>query len=349
MISTLISTYILALLSRLMEGRKKYIQSKYFLVILAIVLILIAGLRTNIGDTGTYIRSYIDFEGKTLSEALENKGDWGFYLFTYYIYQISSNPQVMIFINALITQILYLRFFLRYKSLLELEVFMYISSGYYFVTMNGIRQSLAAGIIMIGTKYIISGNFKKFFIIIVAASIFHQSALIMIPIYFISRMKPWSKKIFIMIGIAVVGTILFYELLPILERILQGTNYEHYIKVFQEGTEQGANILRVLVAAVPLVLAYIRRKDLEDSSFNRVFINMSVINFVFMLFSLQTWIFARFTMYFNMFNFILLPSVISSWKSNKEKRLLYILFIICYLLFFMKEQMTAERIRFYKF
>lgn len=332
-----------------MKDKNKNMQSLYFLVLVIIIIILVSGLRTNIGDTGTYVRSYIDFEGKTLSEALENKGDFGYYLFTYYIYQISSNPQVMIFINAFITQLLYFKFFLKYRSLLELQVFMYISSGYYFVTMNGIRQSLAAGIIMIGTKYIINGNFKKFFIVILLSSIFHQSALIMIPIYFIARMKPWSKKIFIMIGLAVVGTLLFYELLPILERILQGTNYEHYIKVFQEGTEQGANILRVLVAAVPLVLVYIRRDYLEDTNYNKIFINMSVINFVFMIFSLQTWIFARFTMYFNMFNFILLPSVISSWKPNKEKRLLYILFIIFYLLFFMKEQMTAEIIRFYKF
>lgn len=349
MLSVLFSIYILCLFYRLLKDKERNIQAAYFLMLAVIIIIGVAAFRTNIGDTSTYVGGYNDIAGKTLAEELEGKGDVGFYLITYYLYQISSNPQFMIFITAFVTQILYFKFFLQYRSYLDLQVYIYIASGSYFVTMNGIRQSLAAGIVVLSTKYIIENKFKKFLIITLLATMIHQSAIIMIPIYFISRMKPWSKKIFIMIGVAVVGTLLFYELLPILEKLLEGTNYEHYIKVFQEGTEQGANILRVVVAVVPLVLAYIKRKVIEDSYFNRVFTNMTVVNFVFMLFSLQTWIFARFTIYFSMFTFILLPSLIKNWNDKKERKMLYIMLLLCYLIFFLKEQSVAERIRFYNF
>ncbi|MGL4570228.1 MAG: EpsG family protein [Clostridium sp.] len=347
MVSVLFSTYVLALLYRLLKDKGRNIQAAYFLILALVIIIGVSAFRTNIGDTSTYAGSYSNIEGRTLAEELEGKGDVGFYLITYYLYQISSNPQFMIFVTAFITQLLYFKFFLQYRSYLDLQVYIYIASGSYFVTMNGIRQSLAAGLVVLSTKYIIENKFKKFLIITLIATMIHQSAIIMIPIYFISRMKPWSKKIFIMIGIAVVGTILFYELLPILEKLLEGTNYQHYIQSFKDNTNDGANSLRVIVALVPVVLAYIRRDYLEDSKCNRVFINLSIINFVFMLFSLQTWVFARFTIYFNMFNFILLPCTICNWKNKKEKKILYILLLICYLVFFLKEQSTAERIRFY--
>ena len=349
MVSVLFSTYVLALLYRLLKDKGRNIQAAYFLILALVIIIGVSAFRTNIGDTSTYAGSYSNIEGRTLAEELEGKGDAGFYLITYYLYQISSNPQFMIFVTAFITQLLYFKFFLQYRSYLDLQVYIYIASGSYFVTMNGIRQSLAAGIVVLSTKYIIENKFKKFLIITLIATMIHQSAIIMVPIYFISRMKPWSKKVFLMIGISVVGTLLFYELLPILEKLLEGTNYEHYIKVFQEGTEQGANILRLAVAAVPLILAYIKRNKIEDNYFNRVFINMTVVNFVFMLFSLQTWIFARFTIYFSMFTFILLPSLIKNWNDKKERKLLYIMLLLCYLIFFLKEQSVAERIRFYNF
>lgn len=347
--SVLLSTYIFSLLSRLMKERNKNINSLYFLVLCISIIIVVASFRTNIGDTLTYAGSYEEIRNKTLGEELKNKGDIGFYVITYYLHKINPNPQFMIFFTALITQLLYFKFFLKYRTYLELEVFMYIAAGSYFVTMNGIRQSLAAGIIVMATKYIIENKFRKFLLMIIIATTIHQSAFIMIPIYFIVKTKPWSKKIFIMIGIAVIGTLLFYELLPILEKALEGTNYQHYIKSFQENTGDGANFLRTAVAAVPLALAFLRRKDLKDTPANRIFVNLSVINFIFMLFSLQTWVFARFTIYFNMYNFILLPYLISTWKDRKEKKIIYVFFLICYFVFFAKEQLTAERIIFYKF
>ena len=60
--------------------------------------------------------------------------------------------------------------------MIELSLFVYIASGMYTVSMNGIRQSLAAAIIFAATKYILNGNFKKFLLVILLASTFHQTA-----------------------------------------------------------------------------------------------------------------------------------------------------------------------------
>lgn len=334
------------LFGNIYSERKQLIRAMYFICISFCIIALIAGLRKNIGDTYVYIQGYEQFSGLNFQDAMEGKGDIGFYILTYLLYQISSNPQFMILIIAMITQLMNFKFFLQYRSYLELELYVYIASGFYFVSMNGVRQSLAAGVVILSTKYIINGQFKKFLLVTILATSLHQSAIIMLPIYYICRCKAWSKKVFLLIFFALIGTTLFYELLPLLERMLEGTNYSHYIKVFMEGTEEGANILRVAVSLIPCILAYMIRDSLEDNMFNRIFINMSVINLIFMVFSLQTWIFARFSIYFNLYNCILLPYLIKNWPSKKEKKYLYGGLIICYLIFFVYEQRVAQRIRF---
>lgn len=344
MMVTLVSTVLISLLSRNMEERKKKVGAIFFIFFVACILILVPALRTNIGDTYVYVSSYRQMNGLTLQDIFTKFGDVGYYVLMYFLHKISSDPQIMIFVTSLVTQVCYFIFFYKYRSMIELEVFMYIASGYYFVTMNGIRQSLASAILLLGTKYIINRNFKKYLIVVLISSIFHQSALIMILIYFVSIEKAWSKKMFIMVGVAAIGAMLFNELMPILFKLLQGSNYAHYEEVFESGLEEGANVLRVAVAFVPLLLAFLKRKKLENWKSSNVFINMAVVNFIFMIFSLQTWIFARFTIYFNPYNCVLLPYTIRVWDNKKEKRCIYAFFIICYLIFFLIEQRTAERI-----
>lgn len=342
----LISTFTCLLFSRLMEEREKRLGSIFFTLTALIILIIIPGLRNNIGDTYVYVDIYNSLDNiKTFEDLMGNK-DVGYTIYTIFLYQFSKNPQIMIFTTAFLTQIMYFLFFYKNKNLIELEIYIYIASGYFLVTMNGMRQCFAAGIIVIANKYIIKRNFKKYFFMIMLASFLHQSALIMIPLYFIANMEPWTKKTWVMIGLATLGTFLFFELLPILEKLLEGTQYEHYVQVFQDGTEEGANPIRVIVAMVPLILAYIQREKLKEHNYSKIFINMSVINLIFMIFSLQTWIFARFTIYFNLYNCVLLPWCVKIWENKKERQYLYIMLIVCYLIFFTREH-GGEIIRTY--
>ena len=345
----LIGTYTIFLISRLFLDKDKRIKGIYFFIIGGCILILISGLRTNIGDTSVYINMYERTAERTFFETLTSNGDFGYYGYSYVLYQICANPQFMILVNAFITHVLYLKFFYRYKSFLELEIFIYIASGYYMVSMSGLRQSLAAGFVALSVKYIIDGNFKKFLLVILLTSTLHQSAIIMIPIYFISRMDNWSKKLFIFIGVSVIGVTLFYELIPVLARVLEGTNYSHYIASFTEDSGDGANIYRFLIALVPVGLAFLSRKNIDDTMFNKVFINMSVINSIFMMFALRNWIFARFSIYFNLFNYVLIACLAKNWKKDKERKLLYFSIIIFYGAFFILEHIGAENIIFMNF
>ena len=304
-----------------------------YAILVALVFITISGLRRGIGDTGMYMHSYrlmVQYPDST-----DFSRDAGFTAFSFILSQISSNPQTLIFVVALITNSLNIRMLYKYKSYLELQIYLYMASGYFTVTMNGIRQCFAAALVFICTKFIVNGDFKKYLIFILLISLFHGSALIMIPIYFIVRQKAWSKNVIKLIFLACIGVI-FYDLLSeVLFKALQNTQYGYYSE-FQEG---GSSVIRTIVNAVPVILAYIKRDELEEKwPESNVFINMSLINVIFVAFGMMNWIFNRFCLYFELYNFILLPFIIKNCFKGKERRLIYFGFLICYFIFFYKEQ-----------
>lgn len=337
---TLISTYIFSLMSRL-SNRKKKILSMFFVALVVVIIVLVSGLRDNIGDTGSYMNSYKLLNNYTFSF----KGDWGFALFQYFLHKISEDPQILIFVTALITTLMNIKMFYKYISYLELEVYMYIASGYFTVTMNGLRQSLVAAIVFAATTFIERGNFVYYIVLVLLITPFHQSVLIMIPVYFIVRSEAWSKTTISIIVVSSVGFLCFSLIFPVLLQAIKDTNYGYYADNL--GGIGGSSFIRVIVNAVPVILAYLTRDKLKKIwPQSNIFINMSLINLIFVTFGMYYWIFNRFTIYFQLYNFVLVPFIIKNCFKGKERRLIYYLFVLCFFGFFYREQVIGLNIKY---
>ena len=300
--------------------------------IVALILILVSGLRNGIGDTSAYMHSY-----KLLAQnqsSFKFDGDFALNLLSLFLIQISTDPQILIFIVALITNLFNVIMFNKYRSYLELEVYMYITSGYYMVTMNGIRQCLAAALLFACTQLIIKGKFKSYCICVILISTFHQSALMLIPIYFIVRQEAWSKKMIIFILITTIAILLYNVISPIIFKVLESTNYGQYSE-FDQG---GSSFMRTIVNSIPVILAYLKKDELKEKwSESNVFVNISIINLIFVSLGMFNWIFNRFTLYLQLYNFVLIPFIIKNCFKGKEKRVVYFFFLICYFIFFFYE------------
>ena len=160
----------------------------------------------------------------------------------------------------------------------------------------------------------------------------------MIPVYFLVKTEAWSEKMMKTIVIAIVAFILFQPLMNMVFSLIEGTRYSSYEEVVMS-SGNGANIIRVVLAALPVILSYIKRDELKEAwPESNLFVNMSVINLIIMAFSLFNWIFARFAFYFQMYTFILLPFIMIRLFEKRDKGLIYYGFIACYLLFFLIEE-----------
>ncbi len=341
----LIIVFLLSFFSRyaatpLMEsGSPVEIRPNKLLVTGALMaLVCISGLRSNIGDTLAYIDIYTsnDF---TWQYVMSQK-DIGFGLFQMQLKNLSQDPQLLIFSTALITNVLVVTVLYKYSRMLDLSLYVYITGGLFLVSMNGIRQMLAAAIIFTATKLLIEGRWKGYFLVVICASFFHQSAFILLPLYFVVRTKAWSKSTVALVLLAVTAVIGFDQFINILFSAIENTQYAEY-KNFDEG---GANFLRVLINAIPLVIAYLGRERLRELFPESDYIvNMTLLGFVFMIVSTQNWIFARFTIYFGLYQLILISWLVKLFR-EKDQKVVYYGILAFYFVYFYYEHVVTLNI-----
>jgi transmembrane protein EpsG len=298
-------------------------------------LVIISGLRSTIGDTYMYMHEYemINF---TWDFVKEHK-DMGFGVLQMQLQKLSDDPQLLIFTTALITNVLIVLVLYQYARMVELSLYIYITGGLFLVSMNGIRQTLAAAIVFTATKFLLEGNWLKYMLVVLLASTFHQSALILIPIYFVVRFKAWSKATIAVVLLAVIAVIGFDQFSALLFSAIEDTQYGHYNN-FNEG---GANVLRVAVGAVPLLIAFLGREKLKEIFPNSdVIVNMALVGFVFMMISTQNWIFARFSIYFWLYQLILISWIVKLFR-KKDEKLIYCGILTCYLVYYFYESVIT--------
>lgn len=315
--------------------------NKLLTLIIITTLVIVSGLRQNIGDTYFYMHSY-SISNFPLQD-IQFKGEFGFYFIQSMLHRISNDPQILVFTTALVTNILIILVLYKYSRLFEVSIFVFIASGLFTVSMNGIRQTLAASIIFAATNFLIKGNWKGFIFVVLIASTIHNSALIFIPIYFIVRRKAWSKVTFILLGLALLITLMYNTFSTLLFDALSNTEYGHYSD-FNEG---GANIFRVGVTGVPLLLAYLGRHKLRELwPKSDYIVNLSMLGLLFMIVSYKDWIFARFDIYFELYSLILFSWIIPLF-AKKQQYFVYYSLVVCYLAYFFYEQVITLGIQYH--
>ncbi len=293
--------------------------------------ILVSGLRNNIGDTPFYMHTYRinDFTW----EYIKSQDDIGFGILQMILKRYSEDPQILIFTTALITNVLIIIGLYKYSRLFELSTYIYVTGGLFLVTMNGIRQCLATAILFVATKYLIEGNWFKYILVVIFASFFHQSALILIPISFLVRYRAWSKATLVLLLFSIIIVLGFNQFSSILFSAIEDSQYG----VYSEFNEGGANIIRVVVFGAPIVIAFFGRERLRELyPKSDVIVNMAIIGLSFMIISTANWIFARFNIYFELYQIILISYIVKVFRL-KDQRLVYYAIILCYLAYYFYE------------
>ncbi|MPM97976.1 Transmembrane protein EpsG [bioreactor metagenome] len=298
-----------------------------------ISLVVVSGFRYKSGtDFATYTENFqylnmkkdTDTQTQGNAENQSQEGDIGFDILCQHLYKISTDPQIMFFATALITNVLIVLVLMKYSSRFELSIWLYITTFVYYSTFNGLRQWMAAAILFAGTKYLLKErSFIKYLPIALFASLFHKSALVMIPIYFFINSKTFSKRNLLMVLGFMFAVFAYSKFLPILANVLEGTQYAHYVQIFETDTN-GINPLRLAVYFAPIGMAcffYKQFNPKKDIQVDRL-LNLCIIGFFVMFMALRQVFFARLIFYFDLYYLLLIPRLIDI-GDKPFKRFLY--------------------------
>lgn len=328
----------------LVNGRQAERVTPWFAVIGVLPLVYFATVRgTEAGDTAMYMKTYAEMPDQLsgLNQYISTvQKDQGFYYVSALIKcLIGDNVTFYFFIIAAVQCFLVFKIFRKYTPAFVTAFFLFIASTDFFSWIfNGMRQFTAVAITVACFPFILKKKYISAIIGILIASLFHQSALLVIPFIFIVQGKAWNKKTIFFIAASVVAVLFIDRFTDILDTMLAETQYKNVVSDWQEWNDDGTSFLRVLVYSIPSLLSlvgirYVRHKD--DPVIN-ICVNMSIVSMGFYIVSMFTsGIFiGRLPIYFSLYGYILLPWMIKHMFTEKSVKLVQLCMVAAYLVFY---------------
>ncbi|MDR1928042.1 MAG: EpsG family protein [Oscillospiraceae bacterium] len=296
------------------------------------ILLLLSGLRRNVGDTFFYRHSYLLF--LDMGAPAPKLSFTGNILFGELQYLCSKLPeiefagqpqygQLLIFLSALLFLAPAIFVLYKYSDSYGVSLFLFIATGVFMNSMNGIRQYAAAGLLLLGTKYFFAPKMWKGFLCFLPFCLLawgiHSSALMMLPFFFLCRVRAFSVWSYLMV-LGAGGAVLFSDLvMPNLLDTISATEYGHYDASgwFSSGEETGSTFLRAVASLAPVVLAYFFRERFRAlGKPGDILVNLSFLLTAINILGVYNWIFVRLGIYFYVFHILLITKVYRCVKED---------------------------------
>lgn len=227
----------------------------------------------------------------------------------------------------------------KYSPEFLFTFFLFIASTDYISWMfNGIRQFMAVTITFACFGLILKKKYIVAILLILLASRFHGSALIVIPFLFVAQGKAWNKKTILVIMATIAAVTFIGSFTNLLDSVLADTQYRNVVSDWQNWQDDGTNIFRVLVYAVPAILSYIGKRYLDEANNPCINFcaNMSIIStaiYVVSMFTSGIFI-GRLPIYFSLYSYILLPWELKNMFNEKSKQFITGAAVLGYLGFY---------------
>ena len=296
-------------------GTLKVRYGYFYMLLLATPLVIYAAHRGYIGDTMVYMFQYealpVDLEN--FLKFLEPLKDKGYVVFTWICKQfIGDNRPAILTIIATFQLIPLVLVYRRYSESLFISIFLFVlSTDYLSWMMNGLRQFFAAVIIFCCVPLILKKKYISVILVIVFASTFHATALLMIPFVFLAQGPAFNKKSVAILFACILLIGIADQFTGFLDVLLRDTQYNNSVSAWTEAGDDGTSFFRVATYTVPVLIAFIQRKVIKqiDNPLINLCINMSLVGVGFYILSMFTsGIFiGRLPIYFTLYNYILLP------------------------------------------
>lgn len=296
-----------------------------------------------IGDTQVYISTFENMPDSmnqipVYMQTIEK--DPGFYFFAALIRSIIGNkPVIYFFILAAIQGFILVTVYRKYSEDYFLSIFLFLASTDYISWMfNGVRQFMAVIVIFAASGLMIHKKVIPAIIVILIASLFHQSALLMIPIVLVAQGRAWNVRTVIFLAITVFAILYVDQFTDFLKNALSYTQYENVVRDYQTWSDNGTNPVRVLVYSLPAIISFFGRKQIqyENDALVNICVNMSITTAGLYLVSMATsGIFlGRLPIYCSLFNYILLPWELNHLFTRHSRAFIYVSMLLLYLVFY---------------
>ena len=234
-------------------------------------------------------------------------------------------------INGLIFWVIY-----KYSKNVYLSILLYFITGYFFQSMNVVRQYVDMAILLAGHQLVVEKKYMKWSILCIFAVFIHTSSLICFLLIFINQIKEINLKV--LIGF-VISYLLFEKTINgAVAKIIYMTRFGGYYD-----TKFGGQSISVIQIVTNLVLylfmwySYMIKKgndEVEDR--DRLFLNIQATAIIVTILGNIIMLFSRMTYYFQIFQLVSIPNFLAAYKNKLNKKIITILIIALFAALFIR-------------
>ncbi len=304
---------------------------KFWLLIVALILICVAGLRYYVGtDYGAYYKALTIYP-KELWTSIKEFNEPGFPILTSILKFFTNDGAVFIFVASAFTigTILFITY--KHTDTYLFTTLLFIFVGVWQGTFNGVRQYFAAAIICLGHRYIFDKKFWKYLLCVFIAYLFHSSAIIMIIPYFILRNKISLKNMAILI-IGVIILITNYEFIF----SFVGNLKNETIDTTQDYMNSQVNPIRVVVCVVSAVFCLLIYSGFSKDEEQVFYLNILILYALLSVIGMNSPYLSRVNIYLQ----VLLPLAMGkliSFKGKTDESIIKMVIVVLFFLFWLYE------------
>lgn len=318
-------------------------------------LVFFLGLRSGGADSFAYIEQYMKLEPGirrvvTLLFNFHEPENFFLAFGTFMKSLFGDNYTPYLFSITALSGYSIARFFRKYSVSFYTSMILFMFLGYWTWMYNGIRQFWAASILYLCFDALVKGNLFLYVLGILIASRLHTSALIMIPVYFLVRSEPWTRRSLIPILVAAFALFLNVPFMHVLESIAIETEYGSILNNYYFMSDSGSNPIRTILYAIPTALAFINRDIIEREAplFIKICVNMSLICVcVSAVANVTSGIYiGRLPIYFSLYNLVLYPWLFCHIET-KDQRIVIPSITLLFLIYFVYINYYYSNITYY--
>ena len=209
------------------------------------------------------------------------------------------------------------------RNIFLLLFIFYITNGMYLYVETIIRFSIALAIVIKSFKYLFIHKFILFLLLVLLASLFHRTALVVVPLYFIRSIKLSSIWLFVLV--AVVYIFFTPQMLLIVFKFINGYGNNIFIAKLVAYLELTIRLRQINPLAIGnivhflfFILILLFRKKLEHiSKYGKQFFAATMIFFVVYFITLYMGPVSRIGLFYNFFFIIALAELFSMTSINR--------------------------------
>lgn len=307
----IITFLITILLVWLAENKAKSRKNKIILLILAVVpMFFISAIRYNVGTDyeKRYVADYYTLlEGKNVGNL-----EIGFKAIDYLCLFFTKEPYLIFVITSLIILAIIFEVIYKKSSNKILSIIIFFLGGYFFATLNIIRQYISVAFILLGYQFLMNENKKKayigFVICAILAFFMHSSSIICFIIILLTKKNIMDARWVIPLSILIL--ILNKNIMVILTPIIKNTRFNVYLTgKFTTGELSILQIVENLIIYLAMYFSYYfeKKQGKELDKQGITLLNIQGLALLLTVSGVIHTLFIRMAIYFVAFQIISIP------------------------------------------